>query len=158
MAKIFKVSGYLVDPDGTSNVYDVASEISCATDGMINQHVHVEEAYIGRWDGESPLNYNNCDLADCEKYFKRKVPVETDRKVEIGKIYRHFKGHTVKVLYISQDTEAPGQFYVVYECEDGAIWSRPYGMFVSEVDREKYPDVQQKYRFELVEDETNGSK
>lgn len=141
MAKIFKVSGYLVDPDGTSNVYDIASEISYATDGMINQHVHVEEAYIGRWDDESPLNYNNCDLADCEKYFKRKVPVDNDRNVLAGQVYRHFKGHTVKVLHISQDTEAPGQFYVVYECEDGAIWSRPYGMFVSEVDHVKYPDV-----------------
>ena len=43
-----------------------------------------------------------------------------------------------------------GQFYVVYKCEDGAIWSRPYGMFVSEVDHEKYPNVKQKYRFELV--------
>lgn len=51
----------------------------------------------------------------------------------------------VKDPDISQDTEAPGQFYVVYECEDGAIWSRPYGMFVSEVDHVKYPNVKQKY-------------
>ena len=55
-------------------------------------------------------------------------------------------------MHIAQDTEAPGQFCVVYECEDGAIWNRPYGMFVSEVDHVKYPNVQQKYRFELVED------
>lgn len=150
MAKIFKVSGYIVDVNGDSNVDEVIAEVSSGFDGMIKQHIHVEEADIGEWDDESPLNYDNCDLADCEKYFKRKVPVETDRKVEIGKTYRHFKGHTVKVLHIAQDTEAPGQFYVVYECEDGAIWSRPYGMFVSEVDRKKYPDVKQKYRFELM--------
>lgn len=76
--------------------------------------------------------------------------------VTAGQVYRHFKGQTVKVLHISQDTEAPGQFYVVYECEDGAIWSRPYGMFVSEVDHVKYPNVKQKYRFELVgEDDAN---
>ena len=149
MAKIFKVSGYLVDVDGDFDVSEVVAEISFGLDGMINQHIHVEGADIEEW--ESPLNYDNCDLADCEKYFKRKVPVETDRKVEIGKTYRHFKGHTVKVLHIAQDTEAPGQFCVVYECEDGAIWSRPYGMFVSEVDHVKYPDVKQKYRFELVE-------
>lgn len=153
MAKIFKVSGYIVDVNGDSNVDEVIAEVSSGFDGMINQHIHVEEADIGEWDDESPLNYDNCDLADCEKYFKRKVPVETDRKVEIGKTYRHFKGHTVKVLHIAQDTEAPGQFYVVYECEDGAIWSRHYGMFVSEVDHVKYPNVKQKYRFELVEDE-----
>lgn len=158
MAKIFKVSGYIVDVNGGSNVDEVIAEVSSGFDGMINQHIHVEESDIGEWDDESPLNYDNCDLADCEKYFKRKVPVDNDRKVEIGKTYRHFKGHTVKVLHIAQDTEAPGQFCVVYECEDGAIWNRPYGMFVSEVDHEKYPNVKQKYRFELVEDETDECK
>lgn len=158
MAKIFKVSGYLVDVNGDSNVDEVIAEVSSGLDGMINQHIHVEGTDIEEWDDESPLNYDNCDLADCEKYFKRKVPVDNDRKVEIGKTYRHFKGHTVKVLHIAQDTEAPGQFYVVYKCEDGAIWSRPYGMFVSEVDHVKYPNVKQKYRFELVEDETDECK
>ena len=155
MAKIFKVSGYIVDVNGDSNVDEVIAEVSSGFDGMINQHIHVEEADIGKWNDESPLNYDNCDLADCEKYFKRKVPVDNDRKVEIGKTYRHFKWHTVKVLHIAQDTEAPGQFYVVYECEDGAIWSRPYGMFVSEVDHVKHPNVKQKYRFELMEGDKN---
>ncbi len=112
---------------------------------------HYLDVETSEWDDESPLNYTDCDLADCEKYFKRKVPVDNDRNVVAGQTYRHFKGHTVKVLHISQDTEAPGQFYVVYKCEDGAIWNRPYGMFVSEVDHEKYPDVKQKYRFELME-------
>ena len=144
MAKIFKVSGYLVDPDDLYELSEIESGINYSLDGMIHQHIHVEESDIGKWDDESPLNYDNCDLADCEKYFKRKVPVDNDRNVMAGQVYRHFKGHTVKVLYISQDTEAPGQFYVVYECEDGAVWSRPYGMFTSEVDREKYPDVKQK--------------
>ena len=146
MAKIFKVSGYIVDVNGDSNADEVIAEVSSDFDGMINQHIHVEEADIGKWNDESPLNYDNCDLADCEKYFKRKVP---------GQVYRHFKGHTVKVLHIAQDTEAPGQFYVVYECEDGAIWSRSYGMFVSEVDHVKYPNAKQKYRFELMESDKN---
>lgn len=60
-----------------------------------------------------------------------------------------------EVLHIAQDTEAPGQFCVVYECEDGAIWSRPYGMFVSEVDHVKHPNAKQKYRFELMESDKN---
>ena len=72
------------------------------------------------------------------------------RKIEINRKYKHFKGNTVKVLAIGQDTEAPGQFYVVYEYTDGSIWCRPYGMFVSEVDRKKYPDAKQKYRFERM--------
>lgn len=60
------------------------------------------------------------------------------------------KEKIVEIIAISQDTESPGQFYVVYKCEDGAIWSRPYGMFISKVDQEKYPDADQEYRFEEV--------
>lgn len=152
MAKIFKISGYLVDPDDLYRLSEIEAGISYALDGMVHQHIHVEESDIGKWDDESPMNYDNCDLAECEKYFKRKVPVENDRNVIAGQVYRHFKGQTVKVLHISQDSEVPGQFYVVYECEDGSVWSRPYGMFASEVDHDKYPDVKQKYRFELVEE------
>lgn len=58
------------------------------------------------------------------------------------------KGKIVEVIAISQDTESPGHYQVVYKCEDGSIWSRPYGMFVSKVDKEKYPDAKQEYRFE----------
>ena len=61
----------------------------------------------------------------------------------------------MKVIAIAQDTENVGQFNVVYECSDGGIWVRPYGMFISEVDREKYPDATQKYRFEKVSYQTN---
>lgn len=91
------------------------------------------------------------DLAECEKYFHDKYPVRENRSVEVGKTYRHFKGKIVEVIAISQDTESPGQYYVVYKCEDGAIWSRPYGMFVGKVDRKKYPDADQEYRFEEVQ-------
>lgn len=95
--------------------------------------------------------YENCDLAECEKYFHDNYPVRENRSVEVGKTYRHFKGKIVEVIAISQDTESPGQYYVVYKCEDGAIWSRPYGMFVGKVDRKKYPDADQEYRFEEVQ-------
>lgn len=93
---------------------------------------------------------DKCDLTECEKYFHDKYPVREDRSVEVGKTYRHFKGEIVEVIAISQDAESPGQYYVVYKCEDGAIWSGPYGMFVGKVDRKKYPDADQEYRFEEV--------
>ena len=86
MAKIFKVSGYFVDANGVVDKEKFEGKLESLED-LFSHHLHVEEADIGKWNDESPLNYDNCDLADCEKYFKRKVPVETDRKVEIGKTY-----------------------------------------------------------------------
>ena len=156
MAKIFKVSGYFVDVYNNYTLEYINSLIFNGWVGLKPRHKHTEVEEIKDWRKNHPLLNDKCDLADCEKYFKRKVPVDNDRNVTAGQVFRHFKGHTVKVIAISQDTEAPGQFYVVYECRDGAIWSRPYGMFVSEVDHEKYPDVKQKYRFELMESENDG--
>lgn len=118
------------------------------------QHVHVEQAKVDDNDVED-LMKANCDLALCERYFKSK-PTTSERKIEIGKKYRHFKeGKIVEVIAISQDTESPGSFYVVYECKDkdnmGKVWSRPYDMFASPTDKEKYPGAEQYWRFEEVE-------
>ncbi len=70
------------------------------------------------------------------------------REVIPGKTYKHFKGDVVKVLYIAKDSETLEK-KVVYE-HGGEVWVRDYEMFLSKVDKEKYPDVLQEYRFEEV--------
>ena len=65
--------------------------------------------------------------------------------------YRHFKGNMYFVVGIAKHTET-GERMVVYKAMYGEykMYIRPYEMFASEVDREKYPDVTQKYRFEYL--------
>ena len=73
-----------------------------------------------------------------------------DRVVIVGKTYHHFKGNDYKVLLIATDSET-NEEVVVYESLYGnhIIWTRPYDMFNSKVDKEKHPDIEQEYRFEL---------
>ena len=81
-----------------------------------------------------------------------------ERTIEIGKKYRHFKGNLYKVIDIVNDSESNNdeefKKVVIYQAlyGDNLKWARPYDMFNSLVDREKYPDVEQEYRFEEVDE------
>ena len=73
------------------------------------------------------------------------------RRIEPGKKYKHFKGRDYEVLAIATHSET-SEKYVVYKALYGSeeIYVRPYKMFASEVDKKKYPDDSQRYRFEEV--------
>ena len=71
--------------------------------------------------------------------------------LERGCRVRHFKGGLYEVLGFAKHTET-GVCLVIYQgLLDGKVWARPYDMFISKVDTEKYPDASQEYRFEAVE-------
>jgi len=71
------------------------------------------------------------------------------REIEIGKIYRHFKGNLYLVLDLAEHTET-GEKMVVYKAlyENLKVYCRPLDMFLSKVDNQKYPNATQTYRFE----------
>ena len=83
------------------------------------------------------------------------------REFRAGDIVRHFKRETVdassdKYLYMivgeathSETRERMMVYAALYG--DGGLFVRPLEMFFSEVDHKKYPEIRQKYRFELVE-------
>lgn len=74
------------------------------------------------------------------------------RELKINRVYKHFKGDYYLVVDVANHSETQER-YVVYRklYGDGSLWIRPMDMFLSEVDRQRYPDAKQKYRFELKE-------
>ena len=74
-----------------------------------------------------------------------------------GRIYKHFKGdkYLVEGIVIHSETKEKMVLYrALYG--NGLMYVRPYDMFASKVDKEKYPNVEQEYRFQLQEIESEA--
>lgn len=72
------------------------------------------------------------------------------REIQLKRVYRHFKGDYYLVEDLARDSET-GALCVIYRklYDDGSLWIRPLTMFLSKVDKDKYPNAMQEYRFEL---------
>ena len=86
-----------------------------------------------------------------------------NNRFQPGDIVQHFKRETLdeetlaqskylyKIIGVAAHSET-GEQMMVYQplYDEQGMFVRPLGMFLSEVDHEKYPQIRQKYRFEKV--------
>ncbi len=69
MAKIFKFTGYYIDPNGGIDPEDVSLQLQEIGLDVFDHHVRVEEADVDNWYDNHPLNHVDCPIEECEKYF-----------------------------------------------------------------------------------------
>ncbi|MBR2523898.1 MAG: DUF1653 domain-containing protein [Clostridiales bacterium] len=108
--------------------------------------------YLEYRDGAYHYNPNK------KKTYTREIP-------QPGTIVRHFKreldstGNTYlyKIIGVATHTETEEEL-MIYQAlyGDHKTYARPLAMFMAEVDHDKYPDIKQKYRFEVYEGAING--
>lgn len=103
---------------------------------------------------EIPDDEDNSECKDGEIMTERETAqskADLYRRAMIGNVYRHFKGATYVVDGIAVHSES-AELMVIYTSKDEPqkMWARPLEMFLSPVDKKKYPMAKQKKRFALV--------
>lgn len=80
-----------------------------------------------------------------------------EERMRPGDVVRHFKGNRYRILCFARDSETQEEM-VVYRALYGeqGVWVRPKAMFFSPVDREKYPQARQAWRFERAGEEDDA--
>lgn len=69
-----------------------------------------------------------------------------NRDFKPGDTVQHFKGGFYKIVAIGTNTETEEKTVVYQSLKDQKVWIRPYEMFISKVDKDKYPNAYQPYR------------
>lgn len=77
-----------------------------------------------------------------------------EREIKNGDIFEHFKveldndrkKHLYEVLAVAEHTETKEKLVIYMSIYTNKVYARPYEMFVSEVDKDKYPMIKRKYR------------
>ena len=70
--------------------------------------------------------------------------------IKKGDKFRHFKGHIYEIITLAKDSEDLKCMVVYKNVDSGDVWVRPYDEFTSKVDKNKYPNVKEEYRFTKI--------
>jgi hypothetical protein len=148
-----RFSGYALVNDNSTHVLLNDESVKTVDDTIFQYHKSFSRSLLVG-EAEELLNNKDIDLAKLEKYFVDEdiKTVNSYDRVLIGGLYKHFKGKLVRLLNVAKYSEDATKLFAIYDCGPNGIYARPLDMFLSEVDRNKYPNVTQKYRFELLED------
>lgn len=111
------------------------------------------------WEDGSGL-FNDEDDRDCKdgEIMTERETAQSKasiyRRAMLGNVYRHFKGTTYVVDGIAVHSESAELMVIYHRVGDPTKqWARPLEMFLSPVDKQKYPDAAQERRFEVLTDE-----
>ena len=76
--------------------------------------------------------------------------LNAERNICVNSVWKHFKGEYYKFICVAKHSETEEELVVYEHISNSKIYARPIDMFLSKVDKEKYPNATQEYRFEEV--------